>query len=152
MKIIDYKLLAFFCYKFLIMYATIYTWVKATKTTNCIFNTGIFFNLAKSLLIPEKKEYALDDAIKYPCYNLKTTFLHNLKNISPSAIFYKRNACTLKKNYLLTACTLNEYTCDNEKCINGTQHCDGVYDCTDQSDEKNCATTTPGKIYYSTTN
>lgn len=97
MKIIDYKLLAFFCYKFLIMYATIYTWVKATKTTNCIFNTGIFFNLAKSLLIPEKKEYALDDAIKYPCYNLKTTFLQNLKNISPSAIFYKRNACILKK-------------------------------------------------------
>lgn len=98
------------------------------------------------LIPPKKKEYALDDAIKYPCYNLKTTFLQNLKNISPSAIFYKRNACTLKKNYLLTACTLNEYTCDNEKCINGTQHCDGVYDCTDQSDEKNCATTTPGKI------
>lgn len=51
---------------------------------------------------------------------------------------------------MLTACTLNEFTCDNEKCINGTKHCDGVYDCTDQSDEKNCATPsptpTPGKI------
>lgn len=73
--------------------------------------------------------------------------------MTPSNNILQKECMHIKKNiYLLTACTLNEYTCDNEKCINGTQHCDGVYDCTDQSDEKNCATTTPGKIYYSTTN
>lgn len=65
MKLIYYKLLGFFL--LLIMYATIYTWVKPTKTTNCIFNTGTFFKLTKSLLIPKKKESALDNAIKYPC-------------------------------------------------------------------------------------
>jgi len=36
-------------------------------------------------------------------------------------------------------CPMGQYTCSNGQCINVTQACDGVADCSDQSDEARCA-------------
>lgn len=36
-------------------------------------------------------------------------------------------------------CLLNEWRCKNHECINVEYHCDGTDDCTDRSDETECA-------------
>ncbi|XP_053210380.1 low-density lipoprotein receptor-like [Panonychus citri] len=38
-------------------------------------------------------------------------------------------------------CKKNQFKCDNRKCIDRVSFCDGVADCWDRSDEKNCGQT-----------
>lgn len=45
---------------------------------NCIFNIGIFFKLIKSLLIFKKKEFVLDNVIKYLCILKKYLFVNSM--------------------------------------------------------------------------
>ena len=37
-------------------------------------------------------------------------------------------------------CQLNEFMCDNKRCIDILLICDGKNDCMDESDERNCGT------------
>ncbi|CAL4181857.1 unnamed protein product, partial [Meganyctiphanes norvegica] len=44
----------------------------------------------------------------------------------------------LSANLTLTSCTEEEFACDNGDCIKFTDICDGMLDCEDKSDEKEC--------------
>ena len=60
--------------------------------------------------------------LKFTVVNILHTFLQ---------IFLMLNNCILQ-------CTSTEFTCNNGVCIHMDYRCDGVYDCTDESDESDC--------------
>ena len=44
----------------------------------------------------------------------------------------------LKKHSFVTGCTINEFLCDNNRCIPKNLLCDFNPDCNDETDEMNC--------------
>jgi len=47
--------------------------------------------------------------------------------------------------YIAEKCTNDEYRCWDGTCIPSSQHCDGVRNCSDDSDEVECGELTSGR-------
>jgi len=61
------------------------------------------------------------------------------KNVNPKTRYFKRQIATVAP-----ACAANEFTCKDGQCIQSDWTCDTEQDCTDGSDEQNCATDCSG--------
>jgi hypothetical protein len=101
--------------------------------------------------------------IKFDIYTLTkyNIWLFKLPFDQPKCFFtnvHKQKIITIEYMSLLffscvdtSPCSKNEFECGNRMCVSDKAKCNGIYDCFDQSDEKDCGKNCPMNIIASYT-